>query len=376
MRIAVVGATGRIGSRLTRTLLAAGHEVRALSRGGVALDALVELGAIPILGSFDTGTGDLRSLFQHADAAFLMVKTDWNNLHGHYPAVARRFVEALRDSTVKRAVSLTAIGSDVQGPTGHFEGFYKLDQALNQLENIDLVHLRAGWFMENALAWTGSVARYGRIGWNVKPEVTLSWVATPDIAAVAAGALIDPARDHRVVREVGSEDLTMGEVAALIGREIDRPVAYRFVDSHRKDVEAEYLDRFGTAERWLDQCQTAEALNDGRVRFHGPREPLPTSMAAFVRNAWKPRYQEALAGGDEPETFHMWCAGDAVGSRAGMRDSVPSATRYPLNMTHAATRAYALARDEAEHMALSNAGYEPKFESDTAGKSASSERPS
>ncbi len=146
MRIAVVGATGRIGAELTRTLLSAGHQVKALSRGGPALDALVKIGAEPFLGSFDTGKGELDTFFEDADAAFLMVKTDWKNIHGHYPAVAQRFVDALRNSPVKLAVSLTAMGSDVKGSTGHFESFYHLDQKLNQLDTIDLVHLRAGWF--------------------------------------------------------------------------------------------------------------------------------------------------------------------------------------------------------------------------------------
>lgn len=61
MRISVVGATGRVGAKLTRNLLKAGHQVRALSRGGPALGALVELGAEPFLGSFDTGEETLTS---------------------------------------------------------------------------------------------------------------------------------------------------------------------------------------------------------------------------------------------------------------------------------------------------------------------------
>jgi hypothetical protein len=36
----------------------------------------------------------LTNFFQDADAAFLMVKTDWNNIEGHYSAVAQRFVDA------------------------------------------------------------------------------------------------------------------------------------------------------------------------------------------------------------------------------------------------------------------------------------------
>ncbi len=87
-----------VGAQLTRKLLSAGHQVKALSRGGPALEALAEIGAEPFLGSFDTGAGELDKFFQDADAAFLMVKTDWNNLEGHYPVVAQRFVDALGNS--------------------------------------------------------------------------------------------------------------------------------------------------------------------------------------------------------------------------------------------------------------------------------------
>jgi uncharacterized protein YbjT (DUF2867 family) len=63
MRISVVGATGRVGAKLTRALLSAGHQVRALSRGGPTLDALATVGAEPFLGGFDTGAGDLDQFF-------------------------------------------------------------------------------------------------------------------------------------------------------------------------------------------------------------------------------------------------------------------------------------------------------------------------
>ncbi len=53
-----------------------------------------QAGAEPFQGSFDTGAGELRKFFDGADGAFLMVKTDWSNIHGHDPAVAQRFVDA------------------------------------------------------------------------------------------------------------------------------------------------------------------------------------------------------------------------------------------------------------------------------------------
>lgn len=308
VRVAVVGATGRIGAKLVRRLLEDGHQVRALSRGGPALDTLVGIGAEPFLGSFDTGAGELGTFFADADAAFLMVKTDWGNIHGHYSEVALRFFDALRDSAVRRAVSLTAMGSDVRGSTGHFQPFYQLDQILNRLSNIDLVHLQAGWFMENLFVWIDSIAKYGRIAWSLKPDVKTPWVATDDIADLAARELTDPDGRHRVTRELGA-DYTMPEIAAIIGKDIGKQVAYRFIDQARSDVRTEFLDRFGTMERWLDDMQTMSALNDGRVVFGDDRALLPTSMETFVERTFRPRYLEAVAANrNENETFMTWSA--------------------------------------------------------------------
>ena len=312
MRIAVVGATGRIGAKLTRTLLGAGHQVRALSRGGPALDDLVGLGAEPFVGSFDNGSGDLDRFFQNVDAAFLMVKTDWNNIHGHYSEVALRLFDALRQSSVKLAVSLSAMGSDVKGSTGHFQPFYQLDQILNLLTNVDLVHLQAGWFMESLLFWIDAVAKHDRIAWSLEPGLKTPWVTTDDIANQAARELMNPTGRHRLVRQLGT-NYTMSEIAAAVGRELGRPVEYRFIGRSRTDVQAEFLKRFGTLERWLDDSQTMDALNDGRIRFRDDRPSLPTTMEAFVKNTWGPRYREAIATArDSAETYLTWSAGDEM----------------------------------------------------------------
>nr|WP_244597362.1 hypothetical protein [Rhizobium hidalgonense] len=141
----------------------------------------------------------------------------------------------------------------------------------------------------------------------------MPWVATDDIAWLAAKELTNPTGRHRVYREVGSEDVSMNELAAIIGKEIGKPVEYRYIETTRKDVEAEFLARFGTVEKWQDDTQSADALNNGIVRFHGEHEDrpkLPTTMEAFIGDVWKPRYLEAARAGDERETFSMWTAGD------------------------------------------------------------------
>jgi uncharacterized protein YbjT (DUF2867 family) len=307
MRIAVVGATGRIGAKLTENLLAKGHSVKALSRGGAALDALVAKGAEPFIGSFDTGDGELGRFFEDADAVFLMVKTLWQaeDFHGHYPAVALRFFDALRDSPVKFAVSLTAMGSEVSGNTGHFQGFHILDQILNRLRDIKLVHLQGGWFMEDLGRWADAIAQHDRIGFTLSPDVKAPWVSIQDVVDFAAKEFDTPTDQHRSVRQLGI-DYTMTEIAALIGRALGREVDYRFINPNDREVETVFREKFGTLDRWVYDKNTAAALNDGRVRFRDDRPAVPTTMDHFVKDTLMPLIEKARTAGLKPETFMTW----------------------------------------------------------------------
>jgi len=306
MRIAVVSATGRIGAKLTENLLAKGHSVKALSRGGPTLDALVAKGAEPFLGSFDTGAGALSTFFEDADAAFLMVKTIWEgDLHGHYPTVALRFFDALRDSPVKLAVSLTAMGSEVSGNTGHFQSFHILDEILNRLRDINLVHLQGGFFMEDLSRWSDSIAQHDRIGWSLDPHVKTPWVAIQDIADLAAKELDTPTDQHRSAKQLGI-DYTMTEIAAMIGRALGREVDYRFIDRSDREVENVFRERFGTLDRWIYDNHTYAALNDGRVKFNDARPALRTTMEEFVEDTLRPLIEKARTDSVKPETFLTW----------------------------------------------------------------------
>ncbi|MBW6425650.1 NmrA family NAD(P)-binding protein [Rhizobium sp. XQZ8] len=309
MRIAVVGATGRIGARLTENLLAKGHSVKALSRGGPALDALVAKGAEPFLGSFDMGDGELGGFFKDADAAFLMVKTLWQaeDFHGHYPAVALRFFDALRDSPVKFAVSLTAMGSERSGNTGHFQGFHILDEILNRLRDIKLAHLQGGWFMEDLSRWADAIAQHDRIGFTLAPDVKAPWVSIRDLADFAAKEFDTPTDQHRSVKQLGI-DYTMTEIAGIIGRVLGKELDYRFVDPSDREVETVFRERFGTLDRWVYDKNTAAALNEGRVKFHDDRPALPTTMEDFIKDALRPLIEKARTEGAKPETFLTWCS--------------------------------------------------------------------
>lgn len=79
----------------------------------------------------------------------------------------------------------------------------------------------------------------------------MPWVATDDIAWLAAKGTTNPRGRHRVYLEVGSEDVSVNELAEIIGKKIGKPVDYDTSETTVK-TSAEFLARFGTLEKWQD----------------------------------------------------------------------------------------------------------------------------
>ena len=242
-----------------------------------------------------------------ADAAFLMVKTTLGGggLSWALPCGSASVFRRTSGFPVKLAVSLTAMGSEVSGNTGHFQAFHILDQILNRLRGINLVHLQGGLFMEDLSRWATAIAQHDRIGFTLAPDVKAPWVAIQDIADLAAKEFDTPTDRHRSVKQLGI-DYTMNEIAAIIGRALGREVDYRYIDRSDREVETVYRERFGTLERWVYDNNTLAALNDGRVTFHDDRPAPRTTMEEFVKDTLRPLIEKARTDGVKPETFLTW----------------------------------------------------------------------
>jgi uncharacterized protein YbjT (DUF2867 family) len=197
------------------------------------------------------------------------------------------------------------MGSEVSGNTGHFQGFYILDQILNRLRDIKLVHLQGGWFMQDLAGWVDSIAQHDRIGWSLDRNVKTPWVAIQDIADLAAKEFDMPTDQPRSVKQLGI-DYTMTEIAAIFSQALGREVDYRFIDRSDREVETVFRERFGTLGRWVYDNDTLAALNDGRVKFHDDRPELRTTMEEFVEDTLRPLIEKARTDGGKPETFLTW----------------------------------------------------------------------
>ncbi len=151
--ITVMGATGNVGGGITRKLLEAGQDVRALGRSERKLAELERIGAGTLAGDA-ADPGYLSRAFSGADAVFTLLPYD--PFAPGYVAMSNRvgeaIVDAIGESGVGHVVALSSIGADMSSGTGFVVSLHDQEQRLRQLEDTNVMALRPGSFFENFYA--------------------------------------------------------------------------------------------------------------------------------------------------------------------------------------------------------------------------------
>jgi uncharacterized protein YbjT (DUF2867 family) len=291
----ITGATGNTGSVAAKRLLAQGKKIRVIGRSADRLQSLVAAGAEPFVAELSDAAA-LAKAFAGAEAVYLMIPP--------YPAsqdpladrerISNAFVSALKPSGVTHAVSLSSWGADKTDKTGPVVGLHQLEEKLNSVPGLNTLHLRAGYFMENTLGQAGAIKTFGMTAGPVRSDLKLPLIATQDIGEAAAAALVK--RDftgHQTRELLGQRDLTMAEVAAIIGEAIGKPgLGYvRLPNMQVKPV----LMQLGMSGAVADLIlEMADALNSGHMRPLEPRSATnttPTSFEGFVAKVFVPAYE-------------------------------------------------------------------------------------
>lgn len=295
-QIAVIGATGNVGSKLVKRLLDEGHSVRAVARGGARLEALAAQGAHPIPAQV-TDVGALASAFRGADAAFVMVPPDYAapDMAASQRATIDAEITALREARVPRVVALSSVGAHHASGTGPIAQLHLLEERLRALAGADVLALRAAYFMENHLGSIGLIRAAGINGSPLRPDVAMPTVATKDIADVAARELAHGSFtgfNHAYV--LGPRDLTMVEVTSILGASIGKPdlayVPFTFEDTKRALVGAGFSP--SVADAFNDMYL---GINEGRVAPSAPRSAASTTPTSLEQ--WSEEvFAKAFAG--------------------------------------------------------------------------------
>jgi uncharacterized protein YbjT (DUF2867 family) len=280
--ITVMGATGQTGGEVARRLLEAGEEVRALGRSAEGLARLRAAGATPHAGDA-TDAGYLTEAFRGADAAYVLYPSD-PFLPGYVRAQERlgeAVAVAIRKSGVRHVVALSSLGADQATGTGFVVTLHDQERRLRAIADANVLALRPAPFFESFYPALEAIEREGVYADSVPPDVRVPMIASRDVAAGAADALI--ARDWTgfVTRELlGERDLTYVEVTRLIGEAIGRP-ELPYVQLLEDDV-VEALAGAGLARDVAElQVELNRALAEGRIASREGRSPSNTTATRF-----------------------------------------------------------------------------------------------
>ena len=264
--IAVMGASGNVGSKVTDLLLGQGQDVRAFGRSAERLEPLGRRGAEVVVGDA-VDLDHLQVLFKDAVSALVVLPdnvTDPNYVSNR-SAMSRAITLALRDQHVGHVVMASSIGADRDGGVGPVAGLHELEGLLFELDDANVLLLRAAWHMENLLASLPMVQEQRINGSAIKGDHPFPMIATVDIAENAARHLLH--RDfggHTVETILGPEDVSMNEATRALGAALGIP-DLPYIEFPPEGVKSALLG-IGMSEEFASLLVESQiAINEDRV---------------------------------------------------------------------------------------------------------------
>jgi len=225
MKYVITGSAGHISKPLAEKLLSKGHSVTVISRNAQSLTDLIAKGAVPAIGSVED-VDFLIKTFQGADAVYTMVPpnmavTEWKNF---IEKIGKNYANAIKASGVKYVVNLSSLGAHLPEGVGPVSGLYRVENALNTLTDVNIRHLRPGYFYPNLFAQLSMIKKLGITGGNFGGNENKLVLSDPaDIAEAAAQELLDLHFSGHSVCYLASDEKTPEEIAKILGTQIGKP---------------------------------------------------------------------------------------------------------------------------------------------------------
>jgi uncharacterized protein YbjT (DUF2867 family) len=288
--IVVTAPTSTIGSQLLERLLDQNAELRVIARDPARLTDRTRQQAEVVTGSHSEPEV-VDAAFKDADAVFWLTPSDpvAPSVMAAYVDFTRPAAEAFKRYQVERVVGITALGrgTPVAGNAGHVTASLAMDDLIAST-GVSYRALAMPSFMDNLLRQIPAI-KQGVLSWPISGDMRLPWVATRDIAAVAARFLLDD--EWRWVEEVpvlGPEDLSLEDMARTLTEVLGRPV--RFRQQPTADFKAGLVG-FGMSEAMaqamLDMFVAKDQGLDSGVR-RSPATSTPTTFRQWCAEVLKP----------------------------------------------------------------------------------------
>jgi len=297
----ITGATGNTGSVVAERLLAAGEKVRVVGRDPKRLEKFAGKGAESFIADAADAV-DLTNAFAGAQAVYAMIPPNIgaSDVRAYMESVSDALRSAIEKNGIKYAVVLSSVGADKSQGTGPVAGLHSLEKKLEGVPGLNALFLRPGYFMENLLPQAGVIKAMGMMAGPVSEDLPLQMIATRDIGAYAAEALLKLDFIGKSTHELqGPRDVTYVEAAKIVGASIGKEdLIYKLVPPAQLKL---VLMQMGMSANMADLLlEMAGALNSGHMKMLEPRSPAnttPTTLESFVADVFLPAYRGRATAG-------------------------------------------------------------------------------
>lgn len=224
MKVTVTGSLGNVGRILIEKLAASGHTVKVISSNPQKVKDIENLQAIPLIGSLENAEFVSQS-FKGADAVYTMVPPNFSvrDYHAFADKIHLNYVQAIEQNHVKYAVNLSSIGVAAAG-IEPLKRYYNLEERLNAIRGLNIVHLRPAMFYTNFYGSLEMVKHQGVIGHNLAETVDLLMTHPSDIAEAAFSYLNQPSYSGSQIKYMISDVKNGSEIAKTISEAINKPL--------------------------------------------------------------------------------------------------------------------------------------------------------
>jgi uncharacterized protein YbjT (DUF2867 family) len=235
--------------------------------------------------------------FAGCEAVYLIIpsKFDAENVRDYYNRMGDIAVEAIKMTGVQKVVFLSSLGAEQEFGTGPVLGLHDVEQKLTTLDDVDIVFLRPGYFMENTLGNIPLIKGQNIIGNPSDPEVPFYMVATKDIAVKAADLLSERSFTGHSVIDLYGERISYDEITQAIAEKISNP-DLQFVQFTDQDAIHGFRG-MGLSQNIAESfVELAHAMEEGRVHVTQASVEKPTSPTKynqFVEEVFYPAYKSS-----------------------------------------------------------------------------------
>jgi len=297
--IVITGATGNTGATAAEALLAKGEKIRVIGRDAARLERFAAKGAETFIGNAESAE-EMARAFEGAEAVYLVIPQalQREDFRAYQERISDAYASAVRKNGVKYAVALSSIGAQHAEKVGPIVGLHNMEEKLNRIASLNVLHLRPTHFMENLLMSIDGIRMMNVLPGSAPADAPTAMIATRDIGNYAAKRLAARDFSGRSTQELlGPRDVTMRDCAAVLGHAIGKPnlgyvqMPMALLESALTGMGLPKSSAALVIEMWTSANEGLLAPQEARSE----ENTTPTTLAQFAEEIFAPAFQRRAA---------------------------------------------------------------------------------